>query len=127
MAKQVFGLLEPVEAILINSNEYKLWSKYNDPQAYLQRKVGFYRGDEKSPLDTKFGKMEREYGERYFGNRMAMLICLLIENEQRAEATRIAEETSKESAAPEFRALVERAKLGYMPAPWWPWTGSAGN
>jgi hypothetical protein len=126
-AKMAFEYLEQIEALLINGGDYSVWSRYGDPDHFFRRWAEYYEGDEKSPLDTAFGKREREAGEKFFCNRVAMLVCLLAQNNRRDDATRIIGEALKECDKAEFKSSLEVAKAGHMPAPWWPWSATIGD
>jgi len=126
-AKVAFESLEQIEALLINGGDYGVWSRYGDPDHFFRQKAEFYEADEKSPLDTAFGKIEREAGEKYFCNRVAMLVCLLAQDNRADDANRIVGEALKECDKAELKSLLGTARAGHMPAPWWPWSAAIGG
>ena len=114
-ATAVFDLAQPA---LIKAKEYRLCGRYIEPDTSFQRILHAYREHNRIARDPKFGERLREFGEKQFSNDTATLVALLVLNERKADADRIAGEAVKERDDPKFKEQLEKAKHGNVPAPW---------
>jgi hypothetical protein len=113
-AKQVFDLAEPA---LVISNEYRLCGKYIDADASFKTALESYRTTSKIAQE-KLGKRVQDFADNSFKNETTTLIALLVVNNQKAEAQRIADKIFKESNLPEFKDEIQKALNGEVPPPW---------
>src|SRR5262249_29440373 len=107
LANYLFELAEPA---LIEAKEYRLCDPYLEPDESFERYRNIYRQDIQSPRD-------QESAEKRFVNQTATLVALLVLNDHKADADRIAPEAPKEPEDASFKAEVEKAKQGTVPAP----------
>lgn len=64
------------------------------------------------------GKPLDEFEQESFVHQITTLVALLVLNDRKAEADHIAAEALKERNDPSFKAELEKAKQGTVPAPW---------
>lgn len=114
-ASRVFDVAENA---LIQSKQYRLCGKYIDPDLNLSRIVRLYRLDKGLSKDKKFGAELGDYTEKSFSHEVATLVALLVINDRKADALRVAEKALKERDDPVFRQELEKAKKGEVPPPW---------
>jgi hypothetical protein len=108
LANYLFDLAEPA---LIEAKEYRLCGRYLEADDSFQRFRDIYRRDIESPQD-------REFAGKSFVNETTTLVALLVLNDRKADADRIAAEALKERNDAPFKAELEKAKQGAVPAPW---------
>ncbi len=114
-AKEVYALAQPS---LIKAKQYELCGAYIDVDNQFQRMLDDYRLNKKLAKDRKFGKSVLEFGEKSFSNHASTLTALLVLNARKADAERIAAAAQKEWDDPQFKAELEKALRGDVPAPW---------
>ena len=112
-AKEVFHVAEPA---LIKSKQYRLCGKYIDPDGSFAEIVRLYQVNKE--MTQQFGKEFEEHRQRSFSNSVATLVALLVQNDRKADALRIAEKALKERDDPQLREELEKAKKGDVPIPW---------
>jgi hypothetical protein len=115
VAKKVFDLAQPA---LIKAKEYRLCGTYIDADASFEKLLSLYRENKRMAQDPKFGKRLEEFGKKSFSNGTTTLVALLVQNERKADADRIAAEAVKEWDDAEFSKQLEKAKNGNVPPPW---------
>jgi tetratricopeptide (TPR) repeat protein len=115
VAKEVFEVAQPA---LIKAKEYRLCGSYLEADNAFQRILQLYRENKRIAQEREFGKRLQEFGEKSFSNGTATLVALLVLNERKADAERIAAEAIKEWDDPRFKEQLEKAKKGSVPAPW---------
>jgi hypothetical protein len=113
-AKQVFDLAEPA---LVISKEYRLCGKYIDADASFNQVLKSYRTTSKIAQE-KLGKRVQDFADNNFKNETTTLIALLVVNNRKAEAQKIADKISKEPNLPEFKDEIQKALNGEVPPPW---------
>lgn len=109
----MFDVAEPA---LIKSKQYRLCGKYIDPDASFAQIVQLYQVNGR--MSGKFGKEFEDFRQKTFSNGIATLVALLVQNDRKADALRIAEKALKERDDPQFREELEKAKKGDVPIPW---------
>lgn len=114
-AKDVYDLAEPA---LVKSKEYKICGSYLDADGAYKRMLGMFRENDRLIKDARFKKELADFGRKSFSNQVATLVALLVLNDRRDEANRIADKAIKEFDAPEFAEQLEKAKKGHVPEPW---------
>jgi hypothetical protein len=114
-ARRVFDVAENA---LIQSKQYRLCGKYIDPDLNFSRIVQLYRLNKGLAKDKQFGDELRDFTEKSFSNEVATLVALLVINERKADALRVAEKALKERDDSAFREQLEKAKKGDVPPPW---------
>ena len=119
-ARQVFGIAEPA---LVEAKEYKVCGKYLDPDESFDLMVNVYRENKRMAHDPATGigdssRMLDRFADKSFSNGVSTLVGLLVLNDRKADADRIAAEALKESDNPELKALVGRALKGELPPRW---------
>jgi hypothetical protein len=112
-AKTVFDVAEPA---LIKSKQYRLCGKYINPDRSLAAIVRLYQVNGR--MSQRFGKEFEEDRQKTFSNGVATLVALLVQNDRKADALRIAEKALKERDDPRFGEELEKAKKGDVPPPW---------
>lgn len=125
LAKAVFDLAQPA---LINAKQYLLCGPYIDADTSLQEMVQFYRVNQKMatspPFDTPVQEADgtifslKDFGVKSFCNGVATLVALLVLNDRKADADRVAAEAVKEWEDPRFKEELEKAKNGNVPPPY---------
>jgi hypothetical protein len=114
-AERAFGVAEPA---LIQSKQYRLCGKYINPDRSFAEIVRLYQLDKQMSKNPKFGEHLREHSERTFSNSTATLVALLVLNDRKTDALRIAEKALKEFDDAEFKQALEKAKKGELPPAW---------
>jgi hypothetical protein len=114
-AERAFGTAEPA---LIQSKQYRLCGKYIDADRSFAEIVTLYQVNKRMSKDPRFGERLREHSERTFSNSTATLVALLVLNDRKADALRIAEKALKEHDDAEFKQALEKAKKGELPPAW---------
>jgi hypothetical protein len=114
-AKEVFHLAEPA---LIRAKEYRMCGKYLDPDASLHSAVTAFQETRQIAKDPKFGKKLQDFAEKSFSNSTTTLVALLVLNDRKDDAVRIAAAAAKEWDDPNFKKQLEEAKTGKVPEPW---------
>jgi hypothetical protein len=119
-AKSVFDLAEPD---LVDAKEYSLCGRYLEPDKSFERSRNQYREMKKMAQlqmaqNVSHGDPLQEFTEKSFANQTTTLVALLVVNNRKADADRIAAEALKERNDPPFKAEMEKAKRGTVPAPW---------
>ena len=120
MARQVFDSAEPA---LIQAKEYQLCGKYLDPDRAFQRIVELYRETERMARDPalamgEYAKEIEEHSTRSFANEAATLVAVLVLNDRRADAERIAAEAMNESDSAALKEALPKALKGELPPRW---------
>ena len=113
LAKEVFRIAQPA---LIKGKEYELCGRHIDPDKSFQEILQLYRETKRLAKNPKFDKSLQEHAEKSFSHDTATLVGLLVLNERKADADRIATEAVKEWDEPEFKKELERATSGELPA-----------
>lgn len=114
-AKELFDLAQPA---LITSKEYELCGKYTDAEAQYAAALKSFRMTSEIAEDPKRGKELQDFADRKLENKITTLIAILVLNAREEEAKGIADKLSNEAPLPEFKAEIEKALNGQMPAPW---------
>lgn len=112
-ARQAFRLAEPA---LVKSKEYRLCGKYIDPDCSFAETLSLYQLNK--GMSGRFDEKFQEFREKAFANGVETLVALLVQNNRKADALRIAEKALKERDDPQFREELEKAKTGDVPPPW---------
>jgi len=115
IARHVFNLAEDA---LVRAKEYKLCGKYLEPEKYFERAVDNYRFSRRMAKERKNRKPMRDYAEKSFSNSCATIIALLVLNDRKAEAEKIAASAVREWKDPEFAKQLKSALSGNVPQPW---------
>jgi hypothetical protein len=115
VAAQAFRVAEPA---LIRSKQYRLCGKYIDPDQSFAEILNVYRVDKEIAKTGKHKGMLLGFREKAFSNGTATLVALLVVNDRKADALKVAEKALREHDDPLFRAELEKAKKGEVPAPW---------
>jgi serine/threonine protein kinase len=116
-ARRVFEIAEPA---LIRNKEYKLCGDYLDPEKSLERMVSAFREKKRLVSEKQFGKEMQEYAETDFTNSAATLVALLVVNDRKPEAEKVAHDAKKEWDNAAFHAAIDKALQGHVPEPWPP-------
>lgn len=118
-AKQVYEIAEPS---LIATKKYQLAGDYLSPEASWARIVGSLRRSQKMAEDRDFGESFRKYINKSFINDTATLVALLVVNDRKDEAEKIAKAARNESLdeqfQDEFNKTLKQALEGTVPKPW---------
>jgi hypothetical protein len=114
-ARELFDLAKPA---LIRAKEYRLCGRYLDPDKSFEKIRNQYREDKRMALYILADMHLQEFGEKSFANETATLVALLVVNDRKSDANRIAAEALKERNDPPFKAELQKAKQGAVPAPW---------
>lgn len=114
-AKSVFDIAEPD---LVRTKEYRLCGKYLDPDTSFERIRNLYQDQIKIGQEPEFGEDLSDFPKKYFSNESATLVALLAVNGRTNDANHVAAEAEKILNDSAFKALLEKAKKGDVPAPW---------
>ena len=106
----VFALAQPD---IIKAKDYKLAGKYMDPVRTFNQYVHAYRANKKLAGDS--GGAVLKYAEENFEKNMATLVAVLVRNNRKIEAERVAGLALKEWDDPGFARKLESAKRGRIP------------
>lgn len=115
LATNVFDLAEPA---LVNAKEYRLCGRYLEPDKSFEHFRDQYRETKEIAKNPAQGDRLDQFAQKSFANQTATLVALLVVNDRKADAERIAAEALKERNDPAFKAELEKAKQGTVPAPW---------
>jgi len=113
VAKQVYDLAQPA---LVKAKEYRLCGKYIDPATSFQTILKRYQHNKQYARAPQF-RMQK-LPEEMFSHSTTTLVALLVLNDRKEDAERIAAEALKEWADPQFKKQLEDAKNGNVPPPW---------
>jgi len=102
---------------LIRAKEFELCAKYVDPDLW-ENQLAAYRSARRSAETSGLGSEAGSFLDRKFTNDAATLVALLVVSGRRAEAERVAAEAKHEKDDAEFVAVIDKALLGNVPAPW---------
>lgn len=114
-AEKVYELAQPA---LVKSKEYKLCGKYLHAERSYERLFEVFHNQQEVAKTSRHGSELAKFGRKSFSNGVATLVALLVQNDRRDEANRIAEKAIKEFDAPEFADQLDSAKKGHVPEPW---------
>jgi hypothetical protein len=115
VAAKAFRVAEPA---LIRSKQYRLCGKYIDPDRSFAEILNAYRVDKEMAKTGKHREVLLGLREKAFSNSTATLVALLVVNDRKADALKVAEKALKEHDDPLFRAELEKAEKGEVPPPW---------
>jgi hypothetical protein len=115
VATKVFGVAEPA---LVKAREYRICGKYLDPEPSFRRLVRLYEETKKMSEGSDYSREMGEFAEKSFTNGVSTLVALLVVNQRKAEADRIADEARKAWNDAGFRRQLDRALTGEVPPPW---------
>jgi len=120
VAREVFEIAEPA---LVEAKKYSLCGKYLDPDRSFDLMVDVYRTNKRLASDPNSGvasaaKVFDDYADKSFSNGVATLVALLVLNDRKTDADRIAGNALKESSNPELKTMVGKAIQGELPPPW---------
>lgn len=119
-ARKVFVLAEPA---LIQGKEYRLCGKYLDPDRSFRRAVELYRmaveiDVPQDPEDPDYKVEMQRFARDSFANSVGNLVALLVLNDRREDADRIAAEAQKVSDDPKLQDMLSNALKGELPPAW---------
>ena len=107
LAKQAYNVAQPA---LIKAKEYRVCGRYIDPDKSYEQILLIYQSTKKFAENPKFGKQQREIADKGFSNGTATLVALLVINERKADAERIATKAAKEWNDPGFKTELKAAQ-----------------
>jgi hypothetical protein len=110
-----FNVAEPA---LIRAKDYRLCGKYIDPDRDFEMLKDLYRTNLQFVQKRKVRKQVQDFAEKKFSNGAATLVALLVINDRKDDARRIAEAAAKEWDNPSFKDELEAARKGIVPEPW---------
>lgn len=115
-ARGVYRLAEPS---LIRQSEYELCGRYLQPKKQFDNAVQIYRhGREFEAQHAHPKHRPPETARPSFINEITTLVSLLVQNNRRDEAQRIADAALRELDDDSFRNALAEALTGKVPAPW---------
>jgi len=114
-AERVFRVAKDA---LIRSKEYRLCGKYIDPDRSFAEIVNGYHVNKGIAKSGQHDDAFRDFTEKSFSNSTATLVALLVLNDRKADALKVAEKALKERDDASFREELEQAKKGKVPPPW---------
>jgi tetratricopeptide (TPR) repeat protein len=100
---------------LVREKQYQLCGKFIDANSSFDKILRLYRTTTKHAA-TQNDTGLKNFEDKYFINRTTTLIALLSITDRKADAQQIVDRISKESDLPEFKAEIEKALNGEMPA-----------
>ena len=99
---------------LLKSKNFALCGKYLQPEKSLSRMLLKYRSGVEI-ADKEKDERFRDYSERSFLDEAANLIALLVLNDRKTDAEKIAKEASSTSKHPAKKAIISSALQGKLP------------
>jgi hypothetical protein len=114
-ASAVYSLAQPS---LVRARKYDVCGKYLDPDRSLERMVRSYAEDKKMAADSEFRELSSDFADKSLSNGVGTLVALLVVNGRTADAKRVADGALKARGDSAFRAQIESALRGEVPAPW---------
>jgi len=111
------------EVMAVEAKEYSLCGRYLEPDKSFEQSRKNYRELKKMAQrqvaqNVSHGDRLLDFAEKNFANQTTTLVALLVANDRKADADRIAAEALKERDDPPFKAEMDKAKRGEVPAPW---------
>jgi tetratricopeptide (TPR) repeat protein len=103
---------------LIAAREYKLCGKYMKGESSYDRLVSMYHMNKDMARNPAMGASLGEYAEKSFSNGVATLVGVLVQNNRKDEAQKIADKALKEKTDATFKALINKSLAGEVPTPW---------
>jgi hypothetical protein len=114
VATNIFDL---AESVLIGAKEYHLCGKYIEPDSSYHRFLLGFNGNIDSKGDNFLLRWyHRSYLKEEFSYNVATLVALLVLNDRKADADRIATEALKELSNRKFKDRLTKAKNGELPS-----------
>ncbi len=113
-AGQVFDIAEPA---LVEQKQYLVCGKYIDPQRSFERMLRLYREDKRIAKRPGFTGM-KGFAEQSFAYKAATLVALLVLNERKADADRIAALARSASHSRSLSRKIDAALKGTCPERW---------
>ncbi len=118
LAKKVYDLAQPA---LIQAKEYAVCGKYINPDT--RPILDSYRSIKGMVQDGRFDKISpgevkrlQDHAEKNLKNQTAILVALLVLNERKADAERVAAEAANKLwDDPQFKQQLEKARNGEVP------------
>jgi len=114
-ATEVFDLAQPA---LVRAREYGICGKYLDPDRSFRRMLLLREETKNVSTGGADDRGLRAFADQSFTNSVTTLIALLVVNERRADADRIADQARNAWDEPAFRDQIEKALKGEVPPPW---------
>ena len=107
------------QAELVKAKKYKLCNTYLDPEnSYSDMAARHKRDRELAEDETEDKKSDwRRMGEETFTNHVAMLVTLLVLNDRKDEASKIAQRAKAELNKDESGTQIDSALAGKLPRP----------
>ena len=116
-ARLVFDTAQPA---LIREKAYKLVGKYIEPEKDFARIQRSYQEGKKLAKDPRFGKRHLQYENKTFANETTTLIAILVVNDRKPEAEKIATASRTLLDEKKFHKAIDAALKGVVPEPWPP-------
>lgn len=102
---------------MVNAHEYHLCGKYIDPLVEYNRLVKSFRTSK--AFDKERNKPELDgFTDKSFTYNMAVLVALLVHNNQYQKAQQVAEKARQEFENEEFWLSLQLALQEQLPEPW---------
>jgi len=114
-AKRSYRLAEPS---LVRAKEFKLCGKYIDLDAYYRSVDMFHMNARNASRQPGGGEHLLDYAHKSFTNSTTTMIALLVVNDRKTDAQKIAADAVKEWGDPKFKAKIDEALTGKVPDPW---------
>ena len=114
-AKRVFDIAQPA---LVKEKEYSLCGKYIDSHGSFKQSMRILQAYRNFARDPTFGPDPTEIGNKIFTNRVTTLIALMVINNRKAGAQKIAKEAIKKLKIDTFKNELKEALDGKVPDPY---------
>lgn len=115
LAAQVY---DQAQAALVRAGDYALCGKYLTPDRTLARLLEQYRLTLTLAEGADDAAALRGFARHTLANQSGLLVALLVRNQRRDEAGRIAAAVLRERDDPDLRDTLEQALSGTVPDPW---------
>ena len=115
VAKEVYDLAQPA---LVKAKKFALCGKYLDPEksyANLARFYDFNRKIAKKKDSVARKSYQHEFAERHFIEQSATLVALLVLNDRKSDADKIAADARSKSQHPSRDTMIDAALQGKIP------------
>jgi hypothetical protein len=114
-ASTIFEIAQPS---LVARKDYRTCGRYLDPDHSLDRMRRLFEETSKLAAQSDYAKETRAIAEKNFSHDATTLVALLVLNDRRVDAERIAAEARKTLDTKESRESITRALRGELPPAW---------
>jgi hypothetical protein len=101
---------------LVKTKNYSLCGRYIDPDASFEQALQLHRTMMEGMVQYHLNGAVKDFSNRELINKSMTLVAVLVIDGRKPDAQRIADKISKEPDLPEFKADIQKALNGEVPA-----------